>query len=175
MAMRKLKFLERYVNQQGMKKVITTHLFGMLYYASVVWLNELTAVKIIEILESIHYKSLRIAATDYYMTLSRERLDDIFNRATPCRWMKYSNSKLALTMISQGQEGPLISATLRSKLYVNDRNHNKISIHDTSHLKVRRNSFHNRLKCLRTIYFDWRNIYPDGLSINLKKTFLNLR
>jgi len=121
MAKSKLRFLRKFIDHQGMKKVITTHLFGMLYYASVVWLNELTTVKIMNILDSIHYKGLRIAAKDYYMTLSRQRLDEIFNRATPYKWMQYSNSKLAITMLAQDQDGPTISASLRSKLYVNDR------------------------------------------------------
>lgn len=143
MAMRRLRFLGKYVNQEGMRKIITTHLFGMLYYASVVWLNELTAYKIIRSLESIHYKGLRVAAKDYYMLLSRERLDDIFGRATPCQWMKYSNTKMALNMLSQGSEGPPISVSPRNKLYVNERNPNNISIHDTSRLKVGRHSFHN--------------------------------
>lgn len=90
MTMRKLRFLGRFIGQQGKKKVITTHLFGMLYYASVVWLNELTTVKII----SIYYKGLlRITAKDYFTTLSRQRPDDIFNRATPSKWMQYSNAK----------------------------------------------------------------------------------
>lgn len=106
LALRKLKFLGKFVKQAGMKKIILTHLFGMLYYGSVVWLNELTSFKIIRSLESIHYKGLRIAAKDYYMTLSRERLDDIFNRATLCKWMKYSNTKMALNMISQSTDGP---------------------------------------------------------------------
>jgi len=88
--------------------------------------------------------------------------------------MQYSNSKLALTMFAQDQDGPPISAILRSKLYVNDSNPNKISIHDTSRLKVGRNSFHNRLKCLRNINFNWKGINPDALWINLKKTFFNI-
>jgi len=57
LTMRKMKFLVKYINLQGMKKIITTHLFGMIYYASVVWLNELTTVRIMNILEGIHYKA----------------------------------------------------------------------------------------------------------------------
>jgi len=36
----------------------------------------------------------------------------------------YSNSKLALTMLSQDTKGPPISANPRNKLFVNDRNPN---------------------------------------------------
>jgi len=173
LTMRKMKFLVKYINLQGMKKIITTHLFGMIYYASVVWLNELTTVRIMNILEGIHYKGLRMAVKDYYYLLSRDRLDQIFNRATPYRWMQYSNAKHAIMMLSQ-TDGPPMSAFLKSKLYINDRNPNKLSIHDTSRLKVGRHSFHNRLKCLRSVNFDWRNTNPDALRVNLKGTFFKL-
>jgi len=118
---------------------------------------------------------LRIAAKDYFTLLSRDRIDDIFNRATPIKWMKYSNAKLALSLIAQGQEGPPITRMLEEKIYINDRNQNKIAIHDTSRLKVGRNSFHNRLKCLREINFNWRDVTPGTLRVNLKKTFFNAR
>jgi len=85
--------------------------------------------------------------------------------------MKYSNAKMALTMLSQGNEGPPISVSLRDKLYENERNPNKLAIHDTSRLKIGRHSFHNRLKCLKDINFDWRITSPDTLRINLKRTF----
>jgi len=114
---------------------------------------------------------VRLAAKDYYTTLSRNRLDDIFNRATPYKWMQYSNAKLAITMIAQGNKGPPIANTLREKLYVNYRNNNKISIHDTSRLKIGRNAFHTRLKCLRSVNFNWQDVSPDTLRVNLKKTF----
>jgi len=120
-------------------------------------------------------KGLCVTAKDYFTTLSRQRLDDIFNRATPFRWMQYSNAKMALTMLSQNQNGPPIASLLRQKLYINDRNPNRISIHDTSRLKVGRNSFHNRLKCLKRINFNWNDISHDTLRINLKKTFFNQR
>jgi len=174
MTMRKMRFLSKYIGQEGMKKVITTHMFGMLYYASIVWLNELTAYKIVRTLESIHYKCLRIAVKDYYATLSRQRLDDIFNRATPCQWMQYSNAKHAISMLTC-DNAPPISSIIKNKLYVNDRNNNKISVHDTSRLKIGRNSFHNRLKCLRSINFNWRTTNQDAIRVNLKKTFFNQR
>jgi len=78
-------------------------------------------------------------------------------------------------MIAQKENCPPISDTLREKLYVNDRNNNKISIHDTSHLKIGRNSFHNRLKCLGSVNFNWQDTSPDSLRVNLKKTFFNNR
>jgi len=121
MALRKLKFLGKYVNLNGMRKIITTHLFGMMYYASVVWLSELSTYKTIRILESIHYKGLRTAIKDYYMLLSRDRLNDIFQRATPLKWMKYATAKAAINMLQQDSEGPPIASILRSKLYINDR------------------------------------------------------
>jgi len=53
MTMRKLRFLGRYIDIPGMKKIVTTHLFGMLYYASPVWFNELTSFKILNTLNIV--------------------------------------------------------------------------------------------------------------------------
>jgi len=77
-------------------------------------------------------------------------------------------------MISLKQNGPLISYILNQKLYINDCNPNKISIHDTSRLKVGRNSFHNRLKCLKCIWVDWKDMtpYPQNES---KENFFQLK
>jgi len=74
-----------------MKRIISAHLFGMLCYALTVWLNEQTTSKVLNTLNNIHYKGLRIAAKDSHTTLSRERLDDLFNRATLYKWMQNSN------------------------------------------------------------------------------------
>jgi len=41
MALRKLIFLGKFIDFHGMKRIITTHLFGILYNTSAVWLNEL--------------------------------------------------------------------------------------------------------------------------------------
>jgi len=41
--MRKLKFLSRFIGPPLMKRVITSHFFGMFYYASAAWMNELTS------------------------------------------------------------------------------------------------------------------------------------
>jgi len=160
MTMKKLRFLGRFIDIPGMKRIITTHLFGMLYYASPVWLNEVTTFKILNTLNSIHYKGLRIAAKDYYTVLSRDRIDQIFNRVTPLQWMKYSNAKLALTLIAQAREGPPITSILEGKIYINDRNPNKIVIHDTSRLKIGRDSFHNRLEVFERNKFQLERCVP---------------
>jgi len=135
----------------------------MIYYASPVWLNELTTFRVFNTF--IHYKGLRIAAKDYYTILSCDRIDQIFNR-----WMKYSNAKLALSLLWQAQQGPPITSILKGKLYINDRNPNKIAIHDIFRLKIRRNSLYNRLKGLRDINFNWRDVSTGSLRVNLKKT-----
>jgi len=41
-----------------MKKIVTTHMFGLIYDAAPVWLSELTSSKSWKILESIHFKAL---------------------------------------------------------------------------------------------------------------------
>jgi len=55
-AFKKFKFLVRYIDFHGMKRIITTHLYSMLYYSPTVWLNEQTTMK--TVLNCIHYKGL---------------------------------------------------------------------------------------------------------------------
>jgi len=38
-----MNFLSKYVDRTSMKKVITSHYVGMVYYASPIWLNEMTS------------------------------------------------------------------------------------------------------------------------------------
>jgi len=98
---------------------------------------------------------LRLAAKDYYSTLPKDRPDDILNKATPYEWMMSSNAKMALVLLSMDQQGPSLSSQLKAKLYTNDRNPNKIAIYDTSNFKIGKNSFQDKLKCLRNINFNW--------------------
>jgi len=167
----KMKFLSKYMDIKSMKKIITSHYFGMLYYASPVWLNEVTSARIWRILNTLHYKGLRTACRDFRKSKSRDELDKLFNRATPNKWMHYSNSKLALQLFALSQNGPPICDKIKQNIGFNDRTKRIITL-DTSKLQIGRQSFHNRLTSLREIRFTWNcNMSKDQLRINLKKTF----
>jgi len=87
------------------EKILTTHFFGMVYYASRVWLNKLTTCRQRKILSSMHYKVLRCANGDYRNKAPQINLDNIFKSVAPAQWMTYSNAKLALlsAILATGQ------------------------------------------------------------------------
>jgi len=50
----KMKFWRKYLQESDMKKVITTHFYGMIYYAAPIWFNELTSSVSWHILNILH-------------------------------------------------------------------------------------------------------------------------
>jgi len=155
-----------------MKKIVTTHMFGLVYYAAPVWLSELTSSKSWKILESIHYKALRILVNDYQNTWSRATLYAVLDRAQPRQWMEYCNSKTAIQLMTM-EKGPPLATKLISQRYSNDRLPMKTKMFNIAKKEIGRNSLANRLSFFHKINFDWRNgISKDALRINLKKTFI---
>jgi len=51
------------VDRGCMKRIVTSHRFGMLYYASPVGLNKMTLSRIWTLLNSVHLKGLQVAVT----------------------------------------------------------------------------------------------------------------
>jgi len=169
----KLKFLQQLMDLEGMKKILTTHFFGMIYYSSQIWLNELTTIKQLRLINSLHYKALRISIGDYRKRVSKDDLSKMLNRATPFQWMNYSNAKLAISMCLQGN-GPPIVQRIKNTAYENDRNPGVMTVSDTSRLKIGRHSLVNRLQCLRRVKFKWTTGISDhALRIGLKQTFFD--
>lgn len=64
-ALHKMKFLRKYLTMEEMKKVITSHFFGMLYYASPVWMTEISTSSAWNLLNALHYKALRTVCGDF--------------------------------------------------------------------------------------------------------------
>jgi len=156
-----------------MAKVVTSHLFGLLYYGSQTWLNELTTWSQWKKLNSIHYRALRICIKDFRNKTSKVTIDAMFKRATPIQWMRYSNAKMAISLTLLKNNSTRLGKKLQSQLYINDRCPGRAITMDTSRLRIGKNSFVNRLQCLRNINFDWTSgINPDRLRICLKETFI---
>jgi len=168
----KLRFLSKLIDLESMKRVVTTHFFGLIYYASPVWLTEQTTSKHWKKLNSLHYRALRTAARDFFFKFDKESLNKMFGRATPLQWMQYANAKMAITLYNLST-GPPLSSKLKENAYINDRRPGQATIIDRSRLKIGKQSLVNRLNCLKKITFCWTSgISKDALRINLKKTFI---
>jgi len=153
-----MKYLSRYVDRNSMKRIITSHYFGMLYYGAAVWLNEMTTSRMWTLLNSLHYKG--------------PQLDAIFNRATPHRWMRYINAKVAIQMMLIPTRAPPLAEKLKQNMGTNDRT-GKLTTIDTSRLKIGKHAMQNRLTCLRDVRFAWKQGISKKLRIELKKAFFD--
>jgi len=168
----KMRYLRRYLDAAEMKKVITSHFFGLIYYASPVWLTEIMNSRIWSILNVLHYKALRIVCADFKRRKSRRELDATVERARPYEWMRFINVKTAVQLTLMGANGPPITKKLRDNLYQNDRT-GRISFMDTSRLKIGRNSLQNRICCASEFTNEWlKGISDNRLRVELKKSFI---
>jgi len=168
----KMRFLRKYLNAADMKKVVTSHFFGSIYYGAPIWLNENTPSSTWKLLNLLHYKALRIVCADFRRLKSRNELDLTVRRARPHEWMKFINTKTAIQLVLLGNNGPPLSVKLSQNLYRNDRT-GLISFMDTSRLKVGRNSLPNRLQCVKEFKYDWLGgISKDILRTKLKSIFI---
>jgi len=86
-----------------MKKVATSHLFGLLYYAAPVWLNSQTTSRHFKLLNSLHYRVMRIVLGDFSNKISKKEIDKQCGRATPHQWSNYVNAKMAITLTNLGK------------------------------------------------------------------------
>jgi len=168
-----MKYLSKYIDLPSMKTILTSHYFGTIYYASPVWLNEITTAKQWHLLNVLHYKGIRSICGDFRRKKSRAQLDEIMKRAKPHQWMRYSNAKLVIKLVLLDANGPPLTQEILGNLYHNVRT-GETSIMDTSRLRVGKHSMKNRLKCISELQFPWMDgITDDHLRIRLKKTFFD--
>jgi len=168
----KMKFLRKYLTEPEMKKVITSHFFGAIYYGAPIWLTEISPSKTWRTLNVLHYKALRTVCADFRKEKSRSELDSTVKRARPHEWMKFINLKTAIQLVLLKEKGPPITEKLTSSIYRNDRS-GMITFMDSSRLKIGKNSIQNRLKSACEFREDWlKGISKDALRIALKKHFI---
>jgi len=126
-----------------------------------------------KLLNSIHYRAVRLAIGDRLNMLSRHEIDRISGRCNPHQWMEYSNAKIAIILYCLNERGPRLTHRLRSSCYINDRKLGIGSFTDSSRLKIACHSLPNRLKLMKRVTFDrTQGINKHSLSINLKRTFM---
>jgi len=77
------------VVQVQLLQIITAQYYSHLYYCAGVWLGEQTSQQITKLIDSAHYKPLRIVYHDYEKWISRVDLSRISKRAMPVQWCKY--------------------------------------------------------------------------------------
>jgi len=130
-------------------------------------MDEMTLARTWRLLNSLHYKALRLASRDDRNSISKAELDANSKRATPSLFV---NCKMAINLMSGNSS---LGIKLRAESCTNDRKPHRATFMDSSRWKIGRFSLSNRLLCLRRINFDWcHGLSSDNLRINLKKCFI---
>ena len=170
----RLRFMRKNLTQEQTLRIITSHYYSMVYYGSPVWMTSATlSSSEWRLLNTSHYKALRTAVKDVKRRWSRERLNNVCQRATPREWAHYGVANLVASILQSGEPCELHCAILQ-EMTINDRMPARPQFYDSSRLKVGRQAIQNRIsETAKLIKEDWHSkaISKDQLRIIFKRSF----
>jgi hypothetical protein len=163
-----LRKIRKDFNKQQFKNIMTMQFFSKLYYASQVWLTLNTSRKQYDIINSIHYRGVRLIACDFKGIINREKLDLLTSRAPPKQWAKYSVAAITMKILRNGSPKALLNS-LQETLYVEQRSPHLGRFYDKSKGKIGKQKLGNCLQFMSAIKTNW---YGLQLSDNRIRTIL---
>jgi len=86
--------------EQQTKMLVTSQVLSILYYASPVWLTPALMATERKMIESIHYRSLRLIIKDYKQRIPREWVSASTQRLPPALWSKFAAALLIMKVRS---------------------------------------------------------------------------
>jgi hypothetical protein len=78
-----IRKIRRNLTMEQFIQIASSQIFGMLYYAAPLWLNQTLEHKLWKKLDSLHYRILRVACNDFKRTKKKQVIDSLCKRATP--------------------------------------------------------------------------------------------
>jgi len=153
-------------------KVLTSQFYSMCFYGCAAWLFELTCFKDVRRLNSVHFRSLRIATRDFKRTQHRSDLDRL-GRARPSTWAKYLTTSLTIKTIRDGFPVILKENMMRNSSVVQHKP-GRLKFFDGSTARIGSQMIDNRLTHMNSLHFDWLDgLSDDRLRQNLTRNFKN--
>jgi hypothetical protein len=125
-------------------QVASSQIFGMLYYAAPLWLNQMLGHKLWRKLESLHYRILRVACNDFKRTKKNQVIDSLCKRATPRMWSTYAISSIAMKII-RDEEPTRLHEAIIDNMVIERRKPRQGHFFDCSKLRIGKYSISNRL------------------------------
>ena len=165
-----LKAIRGFLTDVEFKRVLTSHFYPVLLYASEVWFP-CSGYKSRARVTSVHYCALRVMVHDRFNNISRYKLNTMAERATPSEWASFATAKLGVRVIQASQ--PLrLALSLTTNSYEKNRSPGRLFFFSDSRKRIGDQSLRNRLgPVMNDLCFPWINSSPDALRINLKKHF----
>jgi len=153
-------------------KILTGQYFSQLYYCTPLWLNSDTRWNLKRIINSAHYKGLRIAAKDFKKKQSRSLLDKECKRATPTQWGNYAVASLVIKTL-KNNEPKFLKDSITTTLYTTRRKPLIGRFYNNAKGKIGKQALHNRLEMMDLVDFDWigQDLSDDRIRTYLKRTF----
>jgi len=153
-------------------KIVTAQYYSVLYYGSVVWLSGTTKASLKSLINTAHFKPLRLAMNDFHKRIKREELSLLCKRANPIDWVRYSLASLVIKTYKH-REPFYLYLCLNETLYTVRRKPLIGRFFDNSKGKVGKQKICNKLRFMDSLNTDWigKDISNDALRRMLKKTF----
>jgi len=171
--LRWLVVIRKYISKEICLKLITAFYFSAVYYGAPVWMISSLKCKEWTLLESSHYRAMRIALRDHTRSLPRTTIDNECQRATPRQWSAYISASTVIKILNT-KEPKILVERLNKTIYINKRKPHKANFLDRSLLKIGQQSLNNRISSIFTcVNFDWYdvNLVRDACRVGLKRVF----
>lgn len=171
-----LKKLRKRFTKDQFLQIVTAQYYSLLYYCAPVWLNESTPAKLRNLINSAHYRPLRIARYDYGHRLSKSELSKSCERATPMEWVRYLLASQVIKIVTNREPFYLYNDIIKN-IYTTRRKPLIGNFFDNSKGKIGKQKLGNRLKFMAKINWDWIDtaMTKDRLRIRLKDTYFGYR
>jgi len=153
--------------------VVTAQVFSLLYYACCVWLTPALNKKTLKIIESLHFKTLRMVLRDYKQKISRDVVTTQTQRLPPDKWSKFSLSSLFLNSYNSDKFSS-ITQQMSTNFYSKRRKPGFNYAYDSSKTKNGKQMTKNWIgQALCSLDFPWtdRLLSKDAIRIALKKSY----
>jgi len=162
---------KRFTTDQFLK-IVTSQYYSNLYYCSSVWLSTEMRWILKRMINSAHYKALRISINDFKNRTSRDTLNIKLKRATPSEWSNYTTTPLVIKIV-RDKMPEHIHSKLSETIYSTRRKPQVGKFHNNARGKIGKQSIQNRLQHMdrlteNWLHSDWNN---DRIRTTLKKTF----
>jgi len=156
--------------------IVTAQIFSILYYASCVWPVPSLNRKTYCIVESMHYRALRLIIRDYRQKVSRETVTVKTKRLTPDKWARFALASLYLNMYNRKEPKTLLREA-SANCYTKRRKRGYIYSYDSSKTKIGKQMTKNWIgSALGEITNPWcdQSLSKDSVRVLLKKSFYKM-
>jgi len=167
-----IKIIKRKFTKKQLQAIITSQVFGVLYYGAACWLTKSLSSINYKKLNKIHYAACRLIVGDWRKVWNKELLNKTTNRLPPRLWCNYNAANFTIKCIRDNKPSTL-SKELETNLYHNDRHLNP-KLMDKSRKKIGLQCIYNWAgSALDKINFRWykEDLTNDMIRTRLKKIF----